>query len=152
MKKDTTPQKAIDAYLNKALGLQPTFSARTYSEPLPYIIKNNYTLSNLKLLDHSFLLLWENENVETSPATLAKHIKWVEDRIGFPAIFGSKSIEAYNRKRLVERKIPFIVPENQLYLPDLGIDFREHLKKVRSKKPTLSPSAQLLLLAYLLRA
>ncbi len=151
MKKDKPPKKAIIAYLEKALALRPTFSDKAYSESIPYIIKNNYILSNLKLLDHSFLLLWERENVETSPATIAKHIRWLEDRIGLPAIFGFKSIEAYNRKRLVERKIPFIVPGSQLYLPDLGIDFQEHLKKARSKKDTLSPSAQLVLLAYLLR-
>jgi len=32
---------------------------------------------------------------------------------------------AFNRKRLIEQKVPFIVPGNQMYLPTLAIDLRE---------------------------
>jgi hypothetical protein len=48
-------------------------------------------------------------------------------------------------------KIPFIVPGNQLYLPDLGLDLREYF---RQRSPTaqsaLSPSAQAMLITALL--
>jgi DNA-binding MarR family transcriptional regulator len=43
------------------------------------------------------------------------------------------------------------VPGNQLYLPDLGIDLREHFKKQRQPHTTLTPQAQFILLAYLLK-
>ena len=61
-------------------------------------------------------------------------------------------LTAYNRKRLIEQKVPFIVPGNQMYLPTLGIDFREHFRRLHSEPAPLSPSAQVLMLHALLRA
>ncbi|MCX6089865.1 MAG: MarR family transcriptional regulator, partial [Candidatus Atribacteria bacterium] len=61
------------------------------------------------------------------------------------------AVTSYNRKRLIEQKVPFIVPGNQMYLPMLGIDLREHLKRLREKKPVFSPSTQALILHVLWR-
>ena len=36
---------------------------------------------------------------------------------------------SYERKRLIEQKVPSIVPGNQLYLPDLGLDLREYFRR-----------------------
>jgi DNA-binding MarR family transcriptional regulator len=65
-------------------------------------------------------------------------------------IYIASTVSAYNRKRLIEQKVPFVVPGNQLYLPMLGIDFREHFKKIRSKPMTISPATQVVLLYELL--
>ena len=58
---------------------------------------------------------------------------------------------AYNRKRLVEQRVPFMVPGNQMYLPMLGIDFREHFKRLRTIPVVFSPSTQALVIHCLLR-
>ena len=62
------------------------------------------------------------------------------------------SLTAYNRKRLIEQKVAFIVPGNQMYLPMLGIDFREHFRRLHSEPTPLSPSAQVLMIHVLLHA
>jgi DNA-binding transcriptional ArsR family regulator len=48
--------------------------------------------------------------------------------------------------------VPFLVPGNQLYLPDLGIDLREYFRQTRQHAPAtaLSPATQALLIAALL--
>jgi hypothetical protein len=56
-----------------------------------------------------------------------------------------------NRKRLIAQKVCFIIPGNQMYLPFLGIDFREHFKKLQSRPATLSPSAQVIIRHALLK-
>jgi len=60
-------------------------------------------------------------------------------------------VTAYNRKRLIEQKVPFIVPGNQMYLPMLAIDLREHFRRIREEAPTFSPSTQVVALHALLR-
>jgi len=52
---------------------------------------------------------------------------------------------------LIEQKVPFVVPGNQMYLPMLGIDLREHFRQIRSDAPSkLSPSTQAVVLHALL--
>jgi len=61
------------------------------------------------------------------------------------------ALASYERRRLIEQKVPFIVPGNQLYLPDLGIDLREYFRQRSSVGETaLSPSAQAMLITALL--
>jgi DNA-binding MarR family transcriptional regulator len=60
-------------------------------------------------------------------------------------------VTAYNRKRLIEQKVPFIVPGNQMYLPMLAIDLREHFRRIRKEAPTFSPSTQVVVLHATLR-
>ncbi|WP_233161633.1 MULTISPECIES: hypothetical protein [unclassified Achromobacter] len=63
-----------------------------------------------------------------------------------------EALASHERRRLIEYKVPFIVPGNQLYVPDLGFDFREYF---RQRSPIigtwLSPSAQALLITALLQ-
>ncbi len=61
-------------------------------------------------------------------------------------------LPAYNRKRLIEKSINFIVPGKQLFLPDLFMDLRERFKtpETRSKGETLLPSAQFLLIYHII--
>jgi len=66
-------------------------------------------------------------------------------------IYVRAQVTAYNRKRLIEQKVPFIVPGNQMYLPMLAIDLREHFRRIREEAPTFSPSTQVVVLHALLR-
>lgn len=46
------------------------------------------------------------------------------------------------RFRLIEQKLPFIVPGNQMYLPMLGADLREHYRKMHEPVVRFSPATQ----------
>ncbi len=67
--------------------------------------------------------------------------KWNET-----VVYVRKRITAYNRKRRVEQKIPFVVPGNQMYLPVLGLEFREYFRKPRPHQSELRPSSQAVLI------
>ena len=51
-------------------------------------------------------------------------------------VYVTGALASYERKRLIEQKVPFMVPGNQLYLPDLGIDLREYF---RQRPPLRTP-------------
>jgi DNA-binding MarR family transcriptional regulator len=105
----------------------------------------------MTLLNQTFLLFLKTGEDALSPAVLAKHLSWLAEKTGLRGIFGAVSLESFARKRLIEHKIPFIVPGNQLYLPDLGIDLRERFRKQKVKTDMLSAPAQAVLLARLLQ-
>jgi DNA-binding MarR family transcriptional regulator len=136
-------------YLQETLGLHPRFEEGSDHEKLPHILRSGYDFAYIRLLGEKFLLLIQKDPGEVSPAQIAQHLGWIRKNTGLVGILQASSLEAFNRKRLIDQKVPFIVPGNQLYLPDLGIDLRGTLKKVREKKSKLSPSAQLLLLVFL---
>jgi DNA-binding MarR family transcriptional regulator len=60
----------------------------------------------------------------------------------------SLQIDGVDRQRLIQYRVPFVLPGFQAYLPDLLIDVREHFQSLRAnQKPgRLTPSAQHFLL------
>ncbi|MCH8474953.1 MAG: hypothetical protein LAT55_06970 [Opitutales bacterium] len=143
-------QNAVNQYLGETIGIRASFSDWEASRNIPYAIRGGYEFSEVVLLGHKLIAIAAKGAEEFSAARLAKHLAWIDENHGHAGVYIAQGLEAYNRKRLIEQKVPFIVPGNQLYLPDLGIDFREHLRGVRKKSPKLSPSAQMVLLARLL--
>jgi hypothetical protein len=93
----------------------------------------------------------DSSPTEQSPAVLRKHMALVRDKWNAEVIYVRPQVTAYNRKRLIEHKVPFVVPGNQMYLPMLGIDLREHFRRLRSQPPTFSPSTQAVVIFALLR-
>lgn len=141
---------AVKKYLVETIGIRAGFAEWSAAQQIPYTIRGGYDFSKMTLLGHELIAISPRDSEEFSPAKLAKHLAWLDEHYHCAGVFISKGLESYNRKRLIEQKVPFIVPGNQLYLPDLGIDFREHLRGVRKKRPKLSPSAQMVLLGKLL--
>lgn len=88
---------------------------------------------------------------KVTPATLCKHFDLVRGKFGAKVIFLAAIITSFNRRRLIEYKVPFIIPQNQMYLPDMAIDLREHFIQIRSKSLHLGPAAQVVMLFMLSR-
>lgn len=118
---------------------------------LPPLLQDLYRFAEISLFGTTCLLMIDAENGERSPATVRKHMELLRDKYDGFAIYVCEQVTAYNRKRLIEQKVPFIVPGNQMYLPILGIDLREHFKRTRTEQPKVGPATQALILHTLLR-
>ena len=118
---------------------------------LPPVLRERYKFAQAELLGLRALLVIDSNPEEQPPATVRKHMDMLQTKQQADLIYVRAQVTAYNRKRLIEQKVPFIVPGNQMYLPMLAIDLREHFRRIREEAPTFSPSTQVVVLHALLR-
>lgn len=146
-----TELSQLKRYMHETLGVVISPTPWDGSTHLPFFLRDLYTFFEIQLLDVPCLLMLDHSEQEQSPATVRKHMDQVQGKWDGEIVYVRVRVTAYNRKRLIEHKLPFIVPGNQMYLPMLGIDLREHFKKLRSETVKFSPSTQALVIHMLLR-
>lgn len=118
----------------------------------PLYISENYRAYDASLFKHYFLLIELKNEQAFSIAQIEKHLHMLRDSFNQSVVLLCNDISSITRKRLIEKGINFIVPGNQLYLPDFFIDLRERFQNARSEHKTvqLLPSAQFLLIYHIL--
>lgn len=142
--------KKFENYLFDNLGLSVDANKWSEGKLLPLFLRDHYVFYECRLLGTSCLLMAAKDEEEQTPATICKHLKQVKQKWQYEVVYLHPSLSTHNRKRLIEYKISFVVPGNQMYLPPLGIDLREHIRKMRSsRKKKFSPATQAVFL-YLL--
>ena len=146
------PLDPLGEYLHETLGLTPQFGEWPGQGMLPYALRDPFEFQAGTLLGHPIVLLIQRATTTGITAgEIAGRVRRIESAAGCPVVFVTTHMPAFARARLVAQKIPFIVPGVQLYLPDLGIDFRERQRSVRqSALVHLAPATQALLIPHLL--
>jgi len=115
---------------------------------MPFFLTEQYSFFQARILSSHCLFMVANNEEELTPSMICKQWKavseyWPEGDV----IYVASHCSAYNRKRLIEYIVPFVIPGNQMYLPTLGFDFREYFKQQHlQKKEQLSPVSQLLII------
>src|SRR4030043_1081444 len=133
-------------YLLDTLGIHANFSKHTKPGSIPFFLQDTYDFFNLSLHQENFIALIPKNEEEPTPAAIRKHVDIVEKALNIKGIFLQTNISSFSRRRLIEYKVPFIIPENQMYLPDIAIDLREHFIKRSSKAAAFGPSTQAVVL------
>ena len=143
---------AVQKYLRDTLGVAPKGRAWARAGKLPYFLQDAFEIRELKLWDRPILLAIDRQANRPALANLRGQLDKLRALTGHPVVYVTGVLASYERKRLIEQKVPFIVPGNQLYLPDLGIDLREYFRQ-RPQAPdtALSPATQAMLITTLLR-
>jgi len=141
---------SFQLYMKETLDIAAQPKKWIAAEKLPFYLQNIYVFFKVSILDTPCLAMAAKDEVEQTPATIHKHILMVQKKWDHEIIYVHPKVSSYNRKRLIEHKVPFVVPGNQMYLPFLGIDLREHFKKIRNSDPQCSPSTQTVVLYALL--
>ena len=141
----------LERYLHDALGVSVKTTPWSGVGQLPPVLRERYRFEKAELLGLRALLVIDANPEEQSPATVRKHLDMLQSKQPAELIYVRARVTAYNRKRLIEQKVPFIVPGNQMYLPMLAIDLREHFRRIREEAPTFSPSTQVVVLHAMLR-
>ncbi|GAB1078750.1 MAG: hypothetical protein SStaBPW_06350 [Shewanella algae] len=116
---------------------------------LPVFLQYSYLYREATLLGRDCLLMFDlgDNDEQTSVSSINKHIDILSKSFGGDIIYVVEDIAPYTRKKLVEKKVSFIVPGKQLYLPSFALDFREQFKsRTRSKSAQLGATAQVILL------
>jgi len=143
--------KEVQEYLYKTLLIQIMPRHWKNKNKLPFFLLNSYDFYEIDLLESHSLLMINKENTEIRPSEIHNHWKIIQEKYPDECIYVQSVISSYNRQRLIDRNIPFIVPGNQMYLPHLGIDLREHFRKMHNRKTThVSPATQLVIIDALI--
>lgn len=150
-------EAAVAAYLREALGVEARLTPCA-GRSLPAHLTHTYTFACGTILDATCVFAIAPADVEPAPAAIEKHLTRIGNAFEKPAVLVARSLSARERTRLVERGVPFIVPFAHLYLPPLGIDFREKARPrggaadARAAPDVFTPTTQLVLLYVLSHA
>lgn len=139
----------IKKYLEETLGIEISILRWKDQKELPIFLINEYIFFETSLLNNPCLIMISKNAIELTPLTIKKHWEQVTKRFDVICIYISDVISSYNRKRLIQHHIPFIIPNNQIYIPDFGLDLREHFKQQRIHKELFSPAAQAVIISTL---
>jgi DNA-binding MarR family transcriptional regulator len=143
--------RKIERYLDDVLGIRVVVAPWETEARIPLFLQDRYRFFWAEALNQRCLFMVDEHAEDESPAAIRKHVEQVRAKWDVPVVYVRDRIIAYNRKRLIEHKVPFIVPGTQMYLPTLGIDLREHFRKLRPSIGGLRPAAQAVLIHALLR-
>jgi len=136
-------------YIEKTLGERVVRQPWQEIKNLPYYLSDEYDMQQAAIGSQECLILLPKGNLPVVSA-LKKHIGRIKQSWDAPVVLELKTISNQRRQTLVEHKIPFVVPEKQLFLPFMGA----HLQERREDKEELvveqlQPSAQVLLLYFI---
>lgn len=142
----------LRTYLREALNIQVKIYPWVNTNTLPVFLIDSYEFYKFAIFKRSCVLMIPKEGYALTPGLIDKHYKQVQKNCNDFIIYVQSNLSSYDRKRLVEHDIPFIIPRNQMYLPHLGIDFREHFRKLHEeKRPFFSPATQAIVIYALVR-
>lgn len=144
------PVKTFEDYIRETLGLLVKIRPWPDTEGLPFYLRELYNFYETSLLNVPCLLMVGKGEEGPTPAVIGKNMENVRRISGRQCVYVRSAITAYNRKRLIEQRVSFVVPGNQMYLPELGIDLREHFRLARSVQKSLSPATQVIVIHRLM--
>jgi DNA-binding MarR family transcriptional regulator len=147
----TNTKREIERYFREILDLEVIVELWQPARRLPLYLRDGYTFYEMNILGHPCLLMADKAGEGKSAAMVRKQLEAVEPKWdGQFIIYMREQVTSHQRRNLIEHKIPFIVPGNQLYLPMLGVDLREYYRQLRMRPPAMSPATQALILHILL--
>ena len=143
--------EALKRYLVDTLHCGVMIGDFASADRLPSFLGRAYTFYEAEIASRRCIFLAALTNAAT-PSDIAKHVGLVRKSVDAIIVFATPSLSAHNRARLIGQSVPFVVPGNQLYIPDLAIDLRDHFRAPRQgREGGLSPVAQAVLFDHLLR-
>lgn len=145
--------EAAEAYVQSTFGLRLDLEPITPTN-LPHFLLDRYRLWQGTLLGQPMLLAaWKNWRPGMGFTTdFQKHRELLRRELGIQlVVLLLEHAPAAIRRQMVERRIGFLSPGNQLYIPEALIDLRERgVRAAPQPVDQITPTAQLVLLATLL--
>jgi DNA-binding MarR family transcriptional regulator len=132
----------LNRYLNETLGISIITKPLESASRLPHFLQNAYSIFEAGILNSTYVFAVDRNEQEQSPAIIRKHMDQIRTKYEKEVVYVRMQVTAYNRKRLIEHKVSFVVPGNQMYLPELGVDMREYFRARRLLSVLITPSTQ----------
>lgn len=141
-------------YFTEATGYEPVVQSVSVPQTarLPLYLRSYYDVYRVSIFDRPMLLAVQKEKAAmATPAEYAAHQNKLREVLGEDVALVLPVVASYTRQQLVRQRVPFVVPDRQMFLPTLLVDLRERFPRGgRPAKQKLSAVAQVVLLRHLL--
>jgi DNA-binding MarR family transcriptional regulator len=137
-------------YLKETLGL--LINPKPWKgKTLPIFLHNIYDFYTAIFLGSPCILAVMRKGELPTPTSIRKHMDQIQAKTQKRAIFVGTSVASYNRKRLVSHGVQFVITKQQIYLPNLGIDWLETCRTCQKYRAIskLTPSSQAVMIYIL---
>lgn len=135
-------------YFSESLGVNVKIEPLREPADLPIFLRDKYFYYKTELLKNNYIFFSPRDKI--TPAIINKDMQQLQAKFGLSVIYVNESLSSHDRKRLIEYRIPFVIPGNQMYLPHLGIDLREYFIQKKVEVKYISPATQAVLLYFII--
>lgn len=141
-----------EAYFRESFGAS-VWIVRAEPAGLPFFIADQYALWRAEIFERPCVLMALRVVSEATADELARHVQMVRDKTNTQTVvLVFETLTPARRLGLMKRRLAFLVPGAQLYVPEALMDLRERAPRAPVHDvETFSPTSQLIVLGALLR-
>ncbi|MGV1045409.1 hypothetical protein [Limnohabitans sp.] len=144
------PQQTV-RYLNQVIGGEAVRVASSGRTPeLTYFLQETYDVLTGELLGQPITLACVKGHQPLAAQQISQHTKLLRELLDAPVIIALPEIAPGERKQLIAHGVAFVVPDRQLFAPQLGVILTERFgAEPRREQELFSPATQALLIWFL---
>lgn len=135
-------------YLTEIFGLCVKIENWDGKNKLPLYLRNKRDYFVLSIVGVQSILM-KNSSDNFNVSVFKKEMRIIEKISEMPVILWLDAVSTYQRNALIKNRISFIVPNSQIYAPELGICLKEFCAGKREKVEKISAATQFLLLYFI---
>ncbi len=143
----------LKTYLATTLEVRPDIHplAKSALATLPLYLTSELEICRLNLFGDNVLVALADSHGKLDLARLTKQRETIQTKLGTTVVLVLPLIKSFERRRLIQKQVPFIVPHRQMYMPMLLTDLRESFPaRTNGEMKTMSWVAQVVVLRHLL--
>ncbi len=146
----TLPQQTV-RYLNQVLGEESVRVALNgKTAQLPYFLQDSYEVLPGELLGRPITLACVKGRQPLAAQQVDQHAKRLRELLQAPVIIALPEVTPGERKQLIAHGVAFVVPDRQLFAPQMGVILTERFGAAPRREHELaSPATQALLVWFL---
>lgn len=135
-------------YLAEIFGISVKIENWDGKSKLPLYLRNKREYFVLSMGNMQSVLM-KNNSDNFNVSSFEKEMQEIEKYAEMSVILWLDVVSTYQRNALVKNGIPFIVPNSQIFVPELGMSLKEFCAGKREKVEKISAAAQFLLLYFI---
>jgi len=143
--------KELTKYIKKITGLEPVFKPVQIEalKQLPFFMRKGFRFYMGELAGSVMLFLYPEEKEIPAPKQLQAQVEKIEEVYGNNAVLVLEHVEPYMRNQLMQKRMAFVVPNEQIYIPWMFISLDERKRMKLAHVETFYPATQTLLIYHL---
>ena len=148
---DMTLPKQTVRYLNQVLGGESVrVASNGKTAQLPYFLQDGYEVLPGELLGQPITLACVKGRQPLAAQQIDQHAKRLRELLHAPVIIALPEVAPGERKQLIAHGVAFVVPDRQLFAPQMGMILTERFgAEPRREQELASPATQALLIWFL---